>query len=76
MSIRTNYSILAIQTVNPGIRDRGFWVWKPCLNRSPGNQLMMIKLHQEVFEAGIVLENPEVLVIKRIEDPKETEKWA
>lgn len=51
-------------------------MWKPCLNRSPGNQLMMIKLHQEVFEAGNVIENPEVLVIKRIEDPKETEKWA
>lgn len=37
---------------------------------------MMIKLHQEVFEAENVLENPEVLVINRIEDPKETEKWA
>jgi hypothetical protein len=49
-----------------------------CLNCSLGNlsQLMMIKLYQEIFEAGNVCENPKVLVIKRFEDLKEKELWT
>ena len=37
---------------------------------------MMIKLYQEIFEAGNVCENPKVLVIKRFEDRKEKKHWA
>ena len=37
---------------------------------------MMIKLYQEIFEAGNVCENPKVLVIKRFEDLKEKELWT
>ena len=49
-----------------------------CLNCSLGNfsQLVMIKLYQEIFEAGNVCENPKVLVIKRFEDLKEKELWT
>ena len=36
---------------------------------------MMIKLYQEIFEAGNVFEKPEALVVKRIEDPKEKKQW-
>ena len=45
-----------------------------CLNCSLGNvsQLMVIKLYQEVFEAKNVL-SPKVLVVKKIEEPKEKE---
>lgn len=39
-----------------------------CLNCF--SQLMMIKLYQEIFEAGNVFERPEVLVAKRNEDPQ------
>jgi hypothetical protein len=34
---------------------------------------MMIKLYRETFEAGNAFEKPEVLVVKRIKDPKEKE---
>ena len=37
---------------------------------------MMIKLYQEIFEAGNVFEKPEALVVNRIEDSKESEQWA
>jgi hypothetical protein len=37
---------------------------------------MMIKLYQEIFEAGNVFERSEVLVGKRNEDPREKENWA
>lgn len=33
--------------------------------------MMMIKLYQEILEAGHVFEKPEVLIVKRIEDPQE-----
>jgi hypothetical protein len=32
---------------------------------------MMIKLYQEILEAGNVFEKPEVLIVRRIEGPKE-----
>ena len=68
---------LAIQAASPGISGQGVVdVEADCLNCSLGNlsQLMMIKLYQEIFEAGNVFERSEVLVGKRNEDPREKEK--
>lgn len=44
-----------------------------CLSCSLENfsQHMMIKLYQEILEAGNVFEKPEVLIVRRIEGPKE-----
>ena len=70
VSIRTNSSGPAIQTVNPGIMGQGILdVKDECLNCSLGNfkQLMMIKLYQEIFEVGNVFEKCETLVVKRID---------
>ena len=70
VSIRTNSSGPAIQTVNPGIMGQGILdVKDECLNCSLGNfkQLMMIKLYQEIFEVGNVFEKCETLIVKRID---------
>jgi hypothetical protein len=49
-----------------------------CLNYTLVNfsQVMMINLYQEIFKAGNVFEKSEVLVVMRIEDPKEKEHWG
>ena len=48
------------------------------LNWSLGNvgQYMMINLYQETVETGNVFEKLEILVVKRIEFPKEKENEA
>ena len=65
---------LAIQAAKPGKTGQGVLdVEADGLNCSLTNlsQLMMIKLYQETFEAGNVFEKPEVLIVRRIEGPKE-----
>lgn len=52
-----------------------------CLNCSMRHfcQVVMIMLYHKIFEAGNVFEKPEVLVVKRNEDPlpsQEKEHWA
>ena len=65
---------LAIQAANPGESGQGALDVEAeglnCCSLGNFSQLMMIRLYQEIFEAGNVFEKPEVLVVKRIEDPK------
>lgn len=69
LRLEANHSGLAHSNNQPKYN----WMWRlTCLEWSLGNfiQLMLIELHQEIFETGNIFEKPEGLVVKRIEDPQ------